>query len=191
MNWVWISIAIIVYLGIIGLLIDIKADFNVSHNHGNILIKIFKIPVAKLTLRVEGNAINFTKQKKKKQKSRSLIVNTTNLQLIDEFKKNLIRRLYINNLEIDCFVVLENPAISAVISGIISNLLNILKCKVLNFQDDAKVRTNTVTGFDNNDLAIVIDLSIAISITDLIWAIIVTIFKRKRMYGKKSRQFNH
>ena len=93
MNWVLIIVGVIIYLGIIGLFVDVQLNFNVSKNSGLIIIKVFKITIIRFNLKIEGNSINFTKQKKKKTKN--LIVNTTNLKFIEELKRNLVkRRLY-------------------------------------------------------------------------------------------------
>jgi len=189
MNWVLIIVGVIIYLGIIGLFVDVQLNFNVSKNSGLIIIKVFKITIIRFNLKIEGNSINFTKQKKKKTKN--LIVNTTNLQFIEELKRNLVKSIYLNNLEIDCFILLTRPDLAALSVGVVNIILNIIRIKVLDFQNDVNISLNTVSGFENNELAVLIDLSLVISLIDLIWAILVTIFRRRRLYGKKHRQFNN
>jgi hypothetical protein len=94
-------------------------------------------------------------------------------------------------LDIDCFVVLDNPALSSLICSAIMSFLGFIRFKVSLFQNDADIDTNVFTGFGDNQIVFLVDLHIVISIIDFFWACLKTVFERRVLHGKRYRKFNY
>ena len=189
MNWFLIVVGVLIYLGVIGFLFDINLMYDVTRNDGKILIRLFKIiPIANVTLKIEGNVLNFSKAKKK-AKSLKFEINASNIRFVETLKNNLIHRIYISRLDVDGIVILDNPAISCLVSSALLTVLNLVKFRLCRWQRDLEVENNIVTGFGCSRLVLFLDATIVISIIDLAWAIVKTLFERKKD-GKKFRQFN-
>lgn len=190
MDTVLIVVACIILVSIIGLLIEVSVMFDVGNNEGKLIVKLFKLPIFNLNLKVEGNILNFSKQKKKK-KSFIFEINKKNLTFIKALKKNFAHRLYISSIDIDCFVILDNPAVACLVSSGIMSFLSFVKFKIHKFQQDADIATNVLTGFGQSKVVILLDIKLAISIIDFVWACLKTIFERRLLNGKRYRKFNY
>ena len=185
MEWWIFVIGLIVYLLIIGLLVDVDLYYNIADNNGRLIVKVFKIPVVYLNLKVEGNAISFV-GKNKKKKEKKLIVNLANIEFVKRLKNNIAHRIYVNNLEVDCMLSLTNPAVACVASGAIKNALDTIKYLLTKTHVEAVVDNNVVTGFDKNNLVIFLTANVSFSILDFVWAVAKTVFEKRKNYGKQS-----
>ena len=185
MDTLLIIIAIVLFVSVLGLLIDIRAIYDIGANEGNLIVKLFKIPVFNLKLRVEGNILNFSNKRKKKPLQ--FAINKKNLQTVKLLKKNIVNKIYISDLAVDCVIVLDNPAMACIISSSVISSLNFLKLKIINTWPSANVTTNVLTGFEGTRVVAMLDLCITLSIIDLIWAIAKTIFDRRRLNGAERR----
>ena len=190
MNTVLITVACIILVSVIGMLIDVSLRFDVGENQGRLVVKLFKIPFCNLDIKVEGDILNFTKLKKR-TKSFGFQLNKKNLSFIKALRKNFAHRLYLSRVDIDCFVILSNPASACLISSAIMSFIAFVKHKIIKFQPDAKIDANVLTGFGDNQVVLLLDLQIAISIIDFVWACAKTLFERRNKYGKRYRKFNH
>ncbi|MBE5735646.1 MAG: hypothetical protein E7361_04305 [Clostridiales bacterium] len=189
MDWFLIITATIIYLGVIGFLFDIRLMYDVTKNNGVLSVKLFKaIPIVNLELKIEGNVLNFSKAKKK-AKSLKVKLNSQNIKFLDVLKNNLIHRIYISRISVDSIVILDNPKIASIFSGTLYLLLNYLRYFLCRWQRDLDMTNNVVTGFSGNRFVLFFEGTVVVSIIDLMWAIIKSVFERK-LNGKKYRQFD-
>ncbi len=189
MDWFLIILGIFIYLGVIGFLFDFNLQYDVTANDGILFIRLFKVlPIARVKLKIEGNALNFSRIKKK-AKSLKFEINAANIHFLEVLKDNLVHRVYISKLDINGIIILDNPAIASLVSSTILLILSIMRFRLCRWQRDIDVTSNIVTGFDGSKIVVFLDTTIVISIIDLAWAVVKTIFERKKN-GKKFRQFN-
>ena len=184
MEWWIFVIAFILYLVIVGLIIDINVFFDVSKNYGKLKIKLFKIiPILFVQLKIEGNAINFIGNNKKR-KSKQFVINLANINYIKRLKKNIAHRIYINKLNVDIMLSLKNPKYVCLLSSVIKNLLDYFKFKIILTQEESDIKNNIVIGYDENNLLIFGDISVSFSALDFTWALMKTTFEKRRENGK-------
>lgn len=185
MEWYIIVFVVIVFVITLGVIIDINLKYDVTKNNGELIVKFFKIPLIIVDLKVSGNAINF--KKKSKQKPFQFIINLQNLKFIERLKENIVKRIYINKIETNSIISIENPALASLFSSGFNMLLEALKYKLVKFQNDAFINNNVITGFEENRLIFIANISLVISVMDLILALIKTVFEKGEKYGKQHR----
>jgi len=181
MNWVFITFIIVVFILSIGVLIDANIVYDITKNDGYLIIKLFKIPIIKTQLNIQGNTIKFNKTKKKPFQ---FIINLENLKFVQRLKNNIIKRIYINHIDIDCVVSFNNSCVASMFSAGFLTMLEVIKYKLICFQHDAKIVNNVVTGFQENRLIIIGNISVVINIMDMIMATCKTIFQKDTKYVK-------
>ncbi|MBQ4557962.1 MAG: hypothetical protein IJA61_01115 [Clostridia bacterium] len=181
MNWVFITFIIVVFILSIGVLIDANIVYDMTKNDGYLIIKLFKIPIIKTQLNIQGNTIKFNKTKKKPFQ---FIINLENLKFVQRLKNNIIKRIYINHIDIDCIVSFNNSCIASMLSAGFLTMLEVIKYKLICYQHDAKILNNVVTGFQENRLIIIGNISVVINIMDMIMATCKTIFQKDTKYVK-------
>ncbi len=189
MNWFIITLAVVSFIFIIGIVIDVNVQFDVTSNNGNLTIKVFKLPIINVQLKIEGNALNFTKKKKKKEPFKFAFTKK-NLEFVDILKKNISHRIYLDYMDVTTFVILDNPAHASLASAILIVLSNAIKFRIKEVQPQADITTNCLTGYNNKEVVLLLDLRLVISFMDFVWALIFSIFEKRVVYGKQYRKFN-
>ncbi len=183
MNWLIIIIASLIFIFVIGLIIDISIEYDLKKNYGMIIIKLFAIPIIFFELKIARNGIDFRGRKKKK--SWRLKIDSKTVSFINNLKNNIINYLYIDYINSNITVNCTRPDVAVLFNSAIATLLSIIFYKIRRNQSDVIIYQNQYTGFDTNNLTICLNARVVISLLDVIWAVIKTIFERKYKYGKQ------
>jgi len=161
--------------------ISIVGFLNVEDLTLDIVIKIYKIKIIKISINFNLLSYNVNNGKSKKLK---LYLQKKEKYFLLQIKNNILNKLYYDRFYIDATINIIDPAITA---NLIGNLIVILESlrQVFHMNSEFQVDYNINSNFNSLENNIMIDLCVYFTIFDMLYAIILS-FYRKGKYVKEN-----
>lgn len=168
------------------LIIDVSSILHFEDYELNIIIRIFKIPVAKIkvnliTLKYKINGIKFAAPLK-------LFVSREDEYLLSQIKKNIIDKLYYDDIVIVSNISMLDPDITADVIGISNIVCDVISRHLKSSNRDIKVTYLNTADFKNNHNRIEFDVRVYFTFFDMVFAIIMSLYNRRR-YVKENKKW--
>jgi len=184
MNNTIIFLSLIILLISMLLIIKIKIWFDINNNLIRINILIFGIKLIEIKINIIG--LTYTINNSKKYKTLNLKFLKEESYFISQIKNNIIKKLYYDNLVLESVVGFESASGTAIIHSCIDNLCQYYSNKLLLLNKDTKLYYCNNCDFVKSRIFIYFEAKVYFTIFDLIFAIIMSIYKRGR-YAKQKR----
>lgn len=178
-------IAFFILLGIIFLLViplkfNVKFNFNLLKNRGNIKLKLFSIKLLYYKLKYDNKKIKLTNFKTTKEVD--LEINKQNIDLANEIQSQLIKRLYLKNLKFYFNLGVEdNPFACALLGSGMEMILSIASSIIKFHKPTADINYKISTYYNKSIGIIDVECTSSISITNLL----ISLFRAKSIINKK------
>lgn len=185
MIWQFVLL-IIFFLLIIPIPLKFKISFNILKLSGKVFFRVFKIFQFKIRVRFRGAYVYITT--KKKTKREKLTSKNYSVVFIMEFLKQIYFRLVLTQLHFSSEVGYYNSAFTSALAG--GGIDIISKCvfsRILNDKKSAHIFINNEVKYNQDCLNFNIDCQVKISLFDIIYSIINTLWSLK---GEKYEKYS-
>ena len=182
--YVVIVLSIIVLCG--NMLLNISIFYNANKNLGDIVIKIWRIPILKANIEIKQNIVIINKKNKKIKIN--LKLSKRQLRILKELRKNISTKILINTIDFDLLLCMEDPFFCSILSNVIDIFANILFSRMLIRNSDSIVSKRVNTGFRHDMITIKFDSSMYISVIDILWAVVATLLTERRYENEERRR---
>ena len=181
---IFILIGIVVF--VCDIFFNIDLFYNLNNNTGSIVVYLCKVPIFKGNIEIKQNILEI--KRKKKSIKINLKLSEKQLEILKEFYKNISTKIVIDYVDLDLLICMENPFVCSIISGFI-DILSVVLISIFQTKNfDTKVYRNISTGFRQDMITSKFKLGIYLSISDIIWSIIITLFSARRMVSEERRR---
>lgn len=185
----------IIFLSIIILIISIMLEIKVTVNFdlwaNSLIIKVYLFNIRIIKLKIFIIGFYYQINNSKKLKKLRLFLTKEDKYLIMQIKKSILDKLYYNKFVLVGKVGLKSASDTAILSGIIyflcSTIENIIKFK----NSDSECLYNINQSYVKRSLEFFFSVNVFFTIFDLLFAIIMSFYKRGRYakQRKKERQY--
>ena len=164
--------------------ITISVKYDLLNNSGKLMFYLFKIPIFWLNFTFIGEYLNFTNRKNKVIKIK-IDFNDDKLIFFKDVSSNLFKKIYINKIDLNMVVGLENPVISSLLCAEINMIISCLYSYFSTKFKDINLLKNINVGYRHNCIVFDFKISLMVSIYDYLWAYLKAYKQyRRRMYEK-------
>jgi len=183
MELVFVIISIFVLIVTFNIFINANIEYNFYNNIGYVKFRIFNICIFKGEISFIAGYFNFIRKNKKVIQIK-LDFNDENFKLITDIGEYFFKKIHINKLALSANSMSYSPNLLAIICSIYYTIYGLSVSYLSNKLPDCEFENLTKISFFNNELRFKIDMSVLLTLFDLIWAIVRAIMKRS-VYGKK------
>ena len=186
MNNTIIFLSLLIIVLSIMLVFKININFDLQENFLKIKIQLFNITI--ITIRISIIGLYYQINNSKKLKTLNILIDKKQEYLIIQIKKSVIDKLYYDDI-----VVKSEFGIGAKNTAIIVGLTNIflshLANKFILEKKDTRLYFETYANFLNPSCKFDITFKVYFTIFDLVFAILISFYKRGKYVRKEKRQF--
>lgn len=180
-----------IFILVISLMLEIKVDINFDLWANKLIIKIYLFNIRIIQIKVFIIGFYYQINNSKKLKKLNLFLTKEEEYLIIQIKKSVIDKLYYDKLELSGDLGLKSASDTAILSGIIYMLCsvfeNILKLKNTDSEFEYSVSQNYV----NRVIAFHFSAKVYFTIFDLIFAVILSFYKRGKYAKQRQKEGQH
>lgn len=184
MNSTIIFLSIFIIFLSLMLTIKIKIILDLNNNKLVIMIWIFKIKV--LTINISIIGLYYQINNSKKFKSLHLILNQEEKYFIKQIKSSIIDKLYFDDIILVTELGLMSASDTAISIGILNMFCVNLANKLFAKNSDIRLYFNNTPDFEDMKLKIDLELKVYFTIFDLLFAIIMSVYKRGKYVKKRN-----
>ena len=183
---VYFTILASVVLFVSNLLFNVNVFYNLNNNTGTFILSLWKIPIFGGNITIKQNILVINR--KKKSIKINLKLSKKQLTILKEFYKNISTKILIDYIDMDLLLCMENPFMCSIISGMVDICTDVFLSyfKINNF--DTIINKNIATGFRQDIINLKFNSGIYISIADIIWTVIITLFTTRRINNEERRR---
>jgi hypothetical protein len=165
------------------LIIDVTFNIDINNCKIEIFVKLYKIKfiVIKINLLTLTYSINNGKTRRLK-----LILRKGDKYLLEQIKSNILNKLYYDSVSLYVVLNLVNPKLTADTMGMMYIFLNVANYYLLNKNEDMDISYKLSPDFDKLNNKIKLDLRVYFTIFDMVYAIVLSFYKRGK-YVKEKR----
>ena len=190
MNSTIIFLSILILFLSILLCFRIKITLDLNNNELIVFISLYKIRLLKISVSIIG--LFYTINDSKKIKPLRVILKPEDKYLIRQIKASIIDKLYYDDIVLISKIGLPRASDTAIIIGLCNYVCNVLSDTVVKKNLDTRLYYNNLPDFEKNNLYIDCELKVYFTIFDLLFAIIMSFYKRgKYVKENQTKQRQH
>ena len=174
---------LIVFLSIM-LVFQINIIFDLYGNFIDITIRLFGIKLATISISLIGLYIQINN--KKKLKTLSVVFDKNNEYLAMEIKKNILDKLYFDDIRLFSRLGVVNSSSSVIFASILNNICFFAKNKLKYSNKDLSFSYLNTVDFLNDNIIFNLNIKVYFTLFDLLFSIILS-FCRRNKYVKKRK----
>lgn len=176
---------LIVFLSIM-LVFQINIIFDLYGNFINITIKLFGIKLATISISLIGLYIQINN--KKKLKTLSVVFNKNNEYLAMEIKKNILDKLYFDDIRLFSRLGVANSSSSVLFASILNNICFFAKNKLKYSNKDLSFSYLNTVDFLNDNIIFNLNIKVYFTLFDLLFSIILSFYRRNKYVKKRKKR---
>lgn len=169
------------------LTINIDITFDLYGNYSLVIIKIWNVKILRIYVSIIG--LYFQINNSKKIKSINLIFDESQEYLFLQMKKSIVDKLYLDAISIYSQIGLTNCALSTCIVSIINLICDRLKCSDKLIKNNCYIESENIVNFTNEIIYFRLKIKVLFTIFDLVFAIILSFYKRGKYVKERKRKF--
>ena len=166
------------------LMINITFLIDLNIMHLNIDVRLFRLRIIKIDVDLLLNRFKINNGKYKKLK---LILKQEEKYLISQIKQNILNKLYYDSISANLMINTLSPAITAITVGVINQSFEILKFYLLSKNADMDINLDCSANFSKFVNKVKFDIRVYFTIFDMVYAIILSFYKRREYVKEKRR----
>lgn len=176
---------LIVFLSIM-LVFQINIIFDLYGNFIDITIKLFGIKLATISISLIGLYIQINN--KKKLKTLSVVFDKNNEYLAMEIKKNILDKLYFDDIRLFSRLGVVNASSSVLFSSILNNICFFAKNKLKYSNKDLSFSYLNTVDFLNDNIIFNLNIKVYFTLFDLLFSIILSFYRRNKYVKKRKNR---
>lgn len=176
---------LIVFLSVM-LVFKINIIFDLYSNSIDITIKLFGIKLVSISISLIGLYIQINN--KKKLKTLSVLFDKKSEYLAMEIKKNIVDKLYFDDISLFSKLGIVNSSSSVIFVSILNNICFFAKNKLKYSNKDLSFSYLNTVDFLNNNIIFNLDLKVYFTLFDLLFSIILSFYRRNKYVKKRKRR---
>jgi len=167
------------------LVFKIKIYFNLFSNKCVVIIYLYKLRI--ITIEINLIGLTFKINNSKKTNKFSLILTKEQEYFIKQIKSTILDKLYYDDISINLKIGTSNAFSSSIASGTIDTFVSMISSKLFYINKDLDLYYERNCLFDKLELVLDMDIKVYFTIFDLIFAIIISLYKRGN-YAKQRKR---
>lgn len=176
---------LIVFLSIM-LVFQINIIFDLYGNFIDITIRLFGIKLATISISLIGLYIQINN--KKKLKTLSVVFDKNNEYLAMEIKKNILDKLYFDDIRLFSRLGVVNASSSVLFSSILNNICFFAKNKLKYSNKDLSFSYLNTVDFLNDNIIFNLNIKVYFTLFDLLFSIILSFYRRNKYVKKRKNR---
>lgn len=176
---------LIVFLSIM-LVFQINIIFDLYGNFIDITIKLFGIKLATISISLIGLYIQINN--KKKLKTLSVVFDKNNEYLAMEIKKNILDKLYFDDIRLFSRLGVVNASSSVLFVSILNNICFFAKNKLKYSNKDLSFSYLNTVDFLNDNIIFNLNIKVYFTLFDLLFSIILSFYRRNKYVKKRKKR---
>lgn len=176
---------LIVFLSIM-LVFQINIIFDLYGNFIDITIKLFGIKLATISISLIGLYIQINN--KKKLKTLSVVFDKNNEYLAMEIKKNILDKLYFDDIRLFSRLGVVNSSSSVLFVSILNNICFFAKNKLKYSNKDLSFSYLNTVDFLNDNIIFNLNIKVYFTLFDLLFSIILSFYRRNKYVKKRKNR---
>ena len=184
-NTIIFLLLLIVFLSIM-LVFQINIIFDLYGNFIDITIKLFGIKLATISISLIGLYIQINN--KKKLKTLSVVFDKNNEYLAMEIKKNILDKLYFDDIRLFSRLGVVNSSSSVIFASILNNICFFAKNKLKYSNKDLSFSYLNTVDFLNDNIIFNLNIKVYFTLFDLLFSIILSFYRRNKYVKKRKNR---
>lgn len=176
---------LIVFLSIM-LVFQINIIFDLYGNFIDITIRLFGIKLATISISLIGLYIQINN--KKKLKTLSVVFDKNNEYLAMEIKKNILDKLYFDDIRLFSRLGVVNSSSSVLFVSILNNICFFAKNKLKYSNKDLSFSYLNTVDFLNDNIIFNLNIKVYFTLFDLLFSIILSFYRRNKYVKKRKNR---
>lgn len=176
---------LIVFLSIM-LVFQINIIFDLYGNFIDITIRLFGIKLATISISLIGLYIQINN--KKKLKTLSVVFDKNNEYLAMEIKKNILDKLYFDDIRLFSRLGVVNSSSSVIFASILNNICFFAKNKLKYSNKDLSFSYLNTVDFLNDNIIFNLNINVYFTLFDLLFSIILSFYRRNKYVKKRKNR---
>ncbi len=176
---------LIVFLSIM-LVFQINIIFDLYGNFIDITIRLFGIKLATISISLIGLYIQINN--KKKLKTLSVVFDKNNEYLAMEIKKNILDKLYFDDIRLFSRLGVVNSSSSVIFASILNNICFFAKNKLKYSNKDLSFSYLNTVDFLNDNIIFNLNIEVYFTLFDLLFSIILSFYRRNKYVKKRKNR---
>ena len=176
---------LIVFLSIM-LVFQINIIFDLYGKFIDITIRLFGIKLATISISLIGLYIQINN--KKKLKTLSVVFDKNNEYLAMEIKKNILDKLYFDDIRLFSRLGVVNSSSSVLFVSILNNICFFAKNKLKYSNKDLSFSYLNTVDFLNDNIIFNLNIKVYFTLFDLLFSIILSFYRRNKYVKKRKNR---
>ena len=176
---------LIVFLSIM-LVFQINIIFDLYGNFIDITIRLFGIKLATISISLIGLYIQINN--KKKLKTLSVVFDKNNEYLAMEIKKNILDKLYFDDIRLFSRLGVVNSSSSVLFVSILNNICFFAKNKLKYSNKDLSFSYLNTVDFLNDNIIFNLNIKVYFTLFDLLFSFILSFYRRNKYVKKRKNR---
>ena len=176
---------LIVFLSIM-LVFQINIIFDLYGNFIDITIRLFGIKLATISISLIGLYIQINN--KKKLKTLSVVFDKNNEYLAMEIKKNILDKLYFDDIRLFSRLGVVHSSSSVLFVSILNNICFFAKNKLKYSNKDLSFSYLNTVDFLNDNIIFNLNIKVYFTLFDLLFSIILSFYRRNKYVKKRKNR---
>ena len=176
---------LIVFLSIM-LVLQINIIFDLYGNFIDMTIRLFGIKLATISISLIGLYIQINN--KKKLKTLSVVFDKNNEYLAMEIKKNILDKLYFDDIRLFSRLGVVNSSSSVLFVSILNNICFFAKNKLKYSNKDLSFSYLNTVDFLNDNIIFNLNIKVYFTLFDLLFSIILSFYRRNKYVKKRKNR---
>ena len=183
MNNTIIFLSLLIVLLSIMLVFQINIILDLYGNFIDITIRLFGIKLATISISLIGLYIQINN--KKKLKTLSVVFDKNNEYLAMEIKKNILDKLYFDDIRLFSRLGVVNSSSSVIFASILNNICFFAKNKLKYSNKDLSFSYLNTVDFLNDNIIFNLNIKVYFTLFDLLFSIILSFYRRNKYVKKR------
>lgn len=184
-NTIIFFISLILILMSIMLIIRVKINFDLYGNYINIEIFLYGIKLINIYISIIGLYIQINN--KKKLKTIDFLFDAKKEYLFLQMKKNILDKLYIDNINLETLIGVKNSSFTAILITILNQICFNIKKNLENKNRDIKINYQNTPDFAYQRVKLNADVKVYFTIFDMVFAIILSFYERGKYVKEREK----
>lgn len=184
-NTIIFFISLILILMSIMLIIRVKINFDLYGNYIDIEIFLYGIKLINIYISIIGLYIQINN--KKKLKTIDFVFDEKKEYLFLQMKKNILDKLYIDNINLETLIGVKNSSFTAILITILNQICFNIKKNLENKNRDIKINYQNTSDFVYQRVKLNADVKVYFTIFDMVFAIILSFYERGKYVKEREK----
>lgn len=188
MNSAIIFLSLMLIFFAIMLVIKINIKFDLFENYLYVEIYLYGIKILRIYISLFG--LYYQINNSKKLKSINLVLKKEDEYLIMQMKKSIVDKLYFDDVFLKTIIGIKDASTSVLIVALLNVLLSKISTRIYTTASDMRLYYENNVSFLDKKIYIDASIKVYFTIFDLIFAIILSFYKRGKYVKERKKQRN-